>query len=121
MEKSFHSGMIDTEELQTAYKRNFNLPFPKHPKVDRALRDCFADLTLIDGRVGATVKMLLDGDKTLREWFVVNEDYNSRLEAAKPQDPEALKEWQAMKSYKQELDKLAKMALAYYDQKYGKA
>jgi hypothetical protein len=85
------------------------------------LGDLFAELVLIDDGIAGAVTQLLNGRKINREWLLVDEDYNSRLEAVKPQDPEALKEWQAMKSYKQELDKLAKMALAYYDQKYGKA
>jgi hypothetical protein len=107
--------------LLDAYE-NFGAVFPRPPRHFDKEHDLYAELDMADDAVRGPTLTLLDGEKPRkREWLLVNEGLNERLEAAKPQDPEALKEWQAMKSYKQELDKLAKVALAYYDQKYGKA
>ncbi len=115
-----HSGMTENiKALQEAYA-NFNAAYPEPPIYFDEEHDLYAELDMADDAVMGPTETLLRGEKPRkREWLFINEGLNERLNAAKPTEPKAIAEWQEMKAYKDELDKLAKVALAVYDELYG--
>jgi uncharacterized protein YhaN len=102
--------------LQKEWDNHMKLPFPDSPD-DEKLDDLHGDLVLYDAHIAGIVSSLLfSGRKVDKKLVYVDEILNKKLDSFKPSSskPELFAQWKAVRDYKDEVDKLAKLVLYYY-------
>ena len=114
MEKSLPSG-TNMETLKKEWQEYREIPFPSIPQEDDYLLELHGKLALTDTHVSGIVSSFIKGHKAEKKLIYIDDDFNKKLNTFKPMDPATERIWNAMRSYKDKLDRMVKILLALYD------